>query len=327
MNSVVVSNGSTSQKWYIKGKTGYIGGSSNSGFTVSDEGIDNTIEYSDDGTIIKSSSFTLRYNAGHFRYYSTSTIGSAVKLYKFNGNTSDLAIGKLEVGTVSCTNDGQSASSLSFSWDAVTGAVKYFVSADGGEYTDNGTATTYTMSGLNPNTTHSISVKAIGDGVFYTDSDPKNASGTTKDNQGGSGGTPKTSTLTFTAACGGSGTADDNVSWTVTSDGSESNFDSTKGIHYGTNSGQVTYIKLSTSDISGTITQVVVNASTASGVSATASVTVGGNAFGGNAQSLNTTASNYTFTGSAQGEIIVTVTKPSKAAKAIYVKSVAVTYE
>lgn len=142
----------------------------------------------------------------------------------------------------------------------------------------------------------------------------------------GAGGTPKTSTLTFTAKCYGSGTADDNVSWTVTSDGSESTFDDTKGIHYGTNSGQVTYIKLSTSGITGTITQVVVNASTASGVSATASVTVGGNAFGGNAQSLSTTASDYTFTGSAQGEIAVTVTKPSKAAKAIYVKSVIVTY-
>lgn len=142
----------------------------------------------------------------------------------------------------------------------------------------------------------------------------------------GAGGTPKTSTLTFTAKCNGSGTADDNVSWTVTSDGSESNFDETKGIHYGTNSAQVTYIKLSTSDITGTITQVVVNASTASGVSATASVTVGGNAFGGNAQSLSTTASDYTFTGSAQGEIVVTVTKPSKATKAIYVKSVIVTY-
>ena len=140
-----------------------------------------------------------------------------------------------------------------------------------------------------------------------------------------SGGS-STSTLTFTAACGGSGTADDGVSWTVTSDGTESNFDNTKGIHYGTNSAQVQYIKLSTSDINGTIKKVVVNASTASGVSATASVTVGGSAFGGDAQSLTTTATDYTFEGSASGEIIVTVTKPSKATKAIYVKSVVVTY-
>ena len=79
--------------------------------------------------------------------------------------------------------------------------------------------------------------------------------------------------------------------------------------------------------ITGTIKSVVVNASTASGVSATVDVTVGGEAFGGAAQNLTTSPANYTFTGSASGEIVVTVTKPSKAAKAIYVKSVVVTYE
>lgn len=136
----------------------------------------------------------------------------------------------------------------------------------------------------------------------------------------------KVSTLTFTAACGGSGTADDGVSWTVSSDGSESTFDSSKGIHYGTGSAAVQYITLSTSDISGTITKVVVNASTASGVSATVSVTVGGSAFGGAAQSLSATATDYTFDGSASGEIVVTITKPSSASKALYCKSVAVTY-
>lgn len=134
------------------------------------------------------------------------------------------------------------------------------------------------------------------------------------------------STLTFTAACGGSGTADDGVEWTVTSDGSESNFDSGKGIHYGTGKAAVQYIKLTTSGISGTITKVVVNASAASGVSATASVTVGGDAFGGDAQSISTSAADYTFNGSASGDIVVTVTKPSSATKAIYCKSVAVTY-
>ena len=143
---------------------------------------------------------------------------------------------------------------------------------------------------------------------------------------GGSNAWADVSTLTFTAKCNGSGTADDGVAWTVTSDGTESTFDSTKGIHYGTNSAQVTYIKLSTSGISGTITKVVVNASTASGVSATASVTVGGAAFGGEAQSLSATATDYTFEGSASGAIEVTVTKPSKATKALYVKSIAVTY-
>ena len=136
----------------------------------------------------------------------------------------------------------------------------------------------------------------------------------------------KESTLNFTAKCGGSGTADDGAAWTVTSDGTESNFDNTKGIHYGTGKAAVQYINLSTSDISGTITKIVVNASTANNVTASISVTVGGDAFGGDAQSLNTTATNYTFNGSASGEIIVRVAKPSSANGALYVKSIVVTY-
>ena len=137
----------------------------------------------------------------------------------------------------------------------------------------------------------------------------------------------ETSTLTFTSACEGSGTADDGVKWAVTSDGEESNFDKIKGVHYGTSSAEVQYIKLSTSDISGTITKIVVNASTAKSVSATVGVTVGGDTFGGDPKSLTNSANDYTFSGSASGEIIVTVTKPEKATKALYVMSIAVTYD
>ena len=146
--------------------------------------------------------------------------------------------------------------------------------------------------------------------------------------------TDTVSTLTFTSACGGSGTAklDDSdatsgtVTWTVTSDASESTYDATSGIHYGTNGANVTYVQLTTSDISGTISQVVVNTRDARAV-ATVSVTVGGTAFtcSGSATATNTSA-NYTFTGSGSGEIVVRVARPSKNTKAIYVKSVAVTY-
>ena len=137
----------------------------------------------------------------------------------------------------------------------------------------------------------------------------------------------KLSNLTFTAACGGSGTADDGKTWTVTSDAAESTFDSTKGIHYGTGSAAVEYIQLvSDSFTSGTITQVVVNASGASGVTGSVSVTVGGNAFG-EVQSFNSTASDKTFTGSASaGRIVVRIYKAAAAVKAIYCKSVKVTY-
>ena len=142
-------------------------------------------------------------------------------------------------------------------------------------------------------------------------------------------GEPTTSTLTFTEkyATGGA-TSSGGEEWVVESDGTESNFDTTKGIHYGTGSAAVQYIKLTTDDFaSGTITKVVVNASTASGVSAKAGVTVGGDQFGGEPKSLSTSAANYTFEGNAAaGEIVVTITKPSSATKAIYCLSVAVTY-
>ncbi len=143
--------------------------------------------------------------------------------------------------------------------------------------------------------------------------------------------TPSTSTLTFTAACGGTGTADDEAAWTITSDGTESTYDATKGIHYGTSSAAVGYIQLSTSDIAGTITSVVVNASTASGVSASVTVKVGTTDFKttGDATSIaaTTTATDYTFTGSASGDIVVRLAKAASANKALYVKSVVVTYE
>ena len=136
------------------------------------------------------------------------------------------------------------------------------------------------------------------------------------------------SALTFTAKCNGSGISDDLKTWAITSDGTESNFDTTKGIHYGTNSASVQYIKLSsTAYNTGKITRVVVNASTASSVTATISVTVGGSPFGGDAQTLTSSAANYTFNGDSDaGEIIVSIMKPSSATKAIYCKSVIITY-
>ena len=135
------------------------------------------------------------------------------------------------------------------------------------------------------------------------------------------------SSLVFEDECGGVGTADDGVSWTVESDGTESTYEDDRGIHYGTSkSVKVKYITLKTSDIDGLITKIVVNASTASDVSAVLNVTVGGNDFGTQGQAASQTATNYTFTDSASGEIVVTLTKSESAYKALYVKSITVTY-
>ena len=139
---------------------------------------------------------------------------------------------------------------------------------------------------------------------------------------------PKSS-LIFTAKCNGSGTADDGAKWIVTSDGKETTYDGTKGIHYGTNSAAVGWVQLSTSDIRGTIKKVVVNASGASGTSAAISVKVGTTDFIINNQTSSpiiSTAADFEFTGSANGKIVVYISQTS-AKKAIYCKSIVVSYE
>ncbi len=136
------------------------------------------------------------------------------------------------------------------------------------------------------------------------------------------------SDLTFTAKCNGSGTADDGAVWTVTSDASESNFDSNSGIHYGTSSATVTYLQLTTSNIMGTIAKVVVNTYDAQACAAV-SVTVGGNNFlcGGATTATATAASkDYVFAGTGEGQIVVRIERNEAMKKAIYVKSVKVYY-
>lgn len=138
----------------------------------------------------------------------------------------------------------------------------------------------------------------------------------------------ETATLRFTKACRGSGTDSQNNTWTITSDSKESVFDKEKGIHYGTSSAAVSFIKATTSSFVGTmITKIVVNASAAGAAGAGSpkvSCKVGGEAFGGE-QSLGPANAAYTFTGMAKGDIEVVVSKKSTK-KALYLLSVEVTY-
>ncbi len=135
------------------------------------------------------------------------------------------------------------------------------------------------------------------------------------------------SNLIFTAACGGSGTADDGAEWTVTSDADESNFIEGSGIHYGTGSKPVQYIQLETSDIEGQISKVVVNTRDSQSA-ATVSVTVGGTSFSCSGSTTATnTPTDYTFTGIGSGDIVVRIARSSAINGAIYVNSVKVTYQ
>lgn len=142
----------------------------------------------------------------------------------------------------------------------------------------------------------------------------------------GGGYTQETATLTFTKACNGKGIDDKKGEWTITSDAKESTFDTDKGIHYGTTKATVSYLKATSSSYSDKkITKIVVNSSAADSGSPKISCTVGGKAFG-ETQNLTTTNAVYSFSGEATREIVVNISK-NKTKKALYLLSIAVTFE
>lgn len=101
-------------------------------------------------------------------------------------------------------------------------------------------------------------------------------------------------------------------------------FDKTKGFKIGSNSQYSENVTLSTSEIGGTITSIVVNTSGNKGTKAKLDVFVGGKALG-KRQSLTNVATGLSFKGSASGEIELKYSYNEK--NAIYIKSIAVTYE
>lgn len=116
---------------------------------------------------------------GHIAEGETKATASAVDVV-FTVVVTGGAPTQLMMNTVSCTNSGVNENSLNFSWTAVKNATGYMVSTDGTNYGEAQTTLTYDLTGLEPGTEYTIHVKAIGDGTNYTDSDPVDASGTTK---------------------------------------------------------------------------------------------------------------------------------------------------
>jgi hypothetical protein len=135
------------------------------------------------------------------------------------------------------------------------------------------------------------------------------------------------SSMVFSSISHGTGNADDGAVWAITSDAEESSANKEKGLHFGTaSSKEVQYVQLETSSIAGNITKVVVNAIDET-ESATMTVKVGETSFTGDKSSVSATQSDYTFTGKASGTIVVRIDRGAPAYKAIYVKSVIVTYD
>ena len=117
--------------------------------------------------------------------------------------------------------------------------------------------------------------------------------------------------------------------WNVTITGGATNQNVTNGYaQFGTRQSYSTKGTFSTSGISGTITSIDVDCASYNGAG-TVSVTVGGAAFG-SSQSIpswsNNAGGTRTFTGSASGEIVVTMTNGSSTHRAMYIKSITVTY-
>ena len=114
------------------------------------------------------------------------------------------------------------------------------------------------------------------------------------------------------------------VDWTFAGTGGNYfGYDGTKGQQFGSGSKPYSAFTFSTSGISGTITEIKVNTSGANSIAGTLNVTVGGNAFGSE-YTLTSTATETTFTGSGSGEIVLNYAQTSS--KAIYIKSISVTY-
>ena len=114
------------------------------------------------------------------------------------------------------------------------------------------------------------------------------------------------------------------ISWTGEGTVPFWGFDSNngRGLQIGSGSNPCKAFSLSTSGFEGTITEVVVNASMASSGTAKLSISVGGTSYLSN-KALTTTATNYTATGEASGDLVISYTNT---AKAFYIKSISVTY-
>lgn len=120
-----------------------------------------------------------------------------------------------------------------------------------------------------------------------------------------------------------------NVAWTFTPTWESTThffgYDSNgRGLQIGKKGYPATSIVFSSTGFPGVIKEVNVNAATASGATATIAVTVGGVSYG-KVQDLTTTATDYTFTGSASGEVVITLSQPSTSA-ALYISSIDIEY-
>ena len=111
------------------------------------------------------------------------------------------------------------------------------------------------------------------------------------------------------------------LSWTLAGDGSYWGYDGTKGQQLGSGGAPYKSMTLSTAEYQGGVETIKINTSGAKSIAANFTVSVGGKQIG-NATTLTTSATEYTFTSTEllTGDIVITYTQTSS--KAIYIKSI-----
>lgn len=115
------------------------------------------------------------------------------------------------------------------------------------------------------------------------------------------------------------------VDWTASASGGLYwNYDGTKGQQFGSAANFASQLQLSTLGFLGAIQSVKVSTSGSIGVSSSVSVTVGGASFTPTSTAITSTNTQYSFTGSGSGQILITWTQASSVA--LYLKTLEVEY-
>lgn len=111
--------------------------------------------------------------------------------------------------------------------------------------------------------------------------------------------------------------------WTITNNGGYYDYDATRGQQVWSSGNPASSMTLSTNGISGTIQTVKITTSGGASVVANVSACVGGASYG-SAQVISATSTEYTFTGTSWGQVVISWNNTS--AKALYFKKIEIIY-
>ena len=269
------------------------------------------------------------YTRNWLQYNSNSTLfscyGSAqASVYLYKGvYAGEIESQKLATPTFIESNMTINAKSITLAWVDDANAVKYVVTC--GNTTKETDGNSITFTDLEPETEYTFYVTAIGDGVYYTDSDTASCTVSTVKEQSGEVALGSSYSYTFAATqFSANGTKTLNgLAWTLSGDGDYWGYDSTKGQQLGSSNKPYKSLTLKTTAYQGGVKTIKINTSGASNINATFTVTVGGEQIGATTK-LTKTATTYTLTSdkALAGDIVISYTQTSS--KAIYIKSIAI---